>query len=382
MESSQIGRVGTSPTHKSFNIEEFPHRHPLWWCSTSYEIDAILGDDYEGPQGFHQQLNDYRLDPDLMATPALVVPVYDPIERLIGVWARAHPNSHRVWRGAVGHRYGLGFASTANAVYEPIGDVGVLTSIEAGMAIHASFARNMMEPPPVVAYHYYPGEPVPMGRADEIAASLPKRKWVMQLGTDIVNPIHWAVAKRLSAGVVKSIAPSPQGLRDMEIKSWESCLADRLEYYPPNDDISSYLVAAEWCPATAERVFPHLSRNTIIRIKDSLKPVKHANQITIRRGLTIVDTVDGWLWDEKGMIVATAVPTNVYAYRNGNKTRHKGFIRYGDQFYPFDTGRFRTDTFAVVEATLLKNGVTPPLVHPIIANSMADIALYLSGSAS
>jgi hypothetical protein len=96
--------------------------------------------------------------------------------------------------------------------------------------------------------------------------------------------------------------------------------------------------------------------------------------------ITILETDDGWLWSEKGLLVAGAVPVDVTAYRDeSGELRHRGSIRHRNELYPFDSATFRDNTAGVIEEVLLRAGITNlPIQHPILEGRIAMIAMYWS----
>ena len=376
------------------------HKHPYWWRTSRGELALHVGDgrlDKLGVKG---------------ADAVTAIPLYDKHGHIIGLKhvQRTENNhlggksvsiSHYATNYVYGCSGGIGFyhalrcvgsADRSNIAYIT-GDY--LTAIQ----WHQNYFRQNVTPLPLI---YIPDIATLTTDVSEVVVNLPVRDWVvLEHGTGLA---HWVLAKKINALVV------PTYVEHMEFtlsshqlsrysKHWTAAFYDKFV----NSDIGS------WRLENALRVmgWPGEFRNAVVNVWprdkvemcDSLVGKSSERRITLKRNVTIVDTPKGWLWEEEGAIIVSAVPVVTKRYHTSNGVVHEGYIRWDKLIeqsiiheynkttsvsnmihVPFKTLRFRKDPVAVIETALLKAGMDVPAVHPAFTGSIAELALYFSGA--
>jgi hypothetical protein len=102
------------------------------------------------------------------------------------------------------------------------------------------------------------------------------------------------------------------------------------------------------------------------------------SRVTVRRGLTI-EVVDGqWVWAETGECLLSDPPIirGVYVDES-RRVRYRGYVQVHNNVLTFDSVRFRKDACSVIEAVLVRAGLPPPVIHPMVVPHVAAVALYL-----
>jgi hypothetical protein len=256
----------------------------------------------------------------------------------------------------------------------------------AALRVHEEWARQDPSPPPIVV--------VPGDSAFDIRATvknLPKRDWVVVIPKILTARTAklFSLARRLGARVRLVPADSGDvnwstfGVASQIIDrsdSWEKRLDGLIEGFPTGFPMSAFLGEFGMTPETITRAKRFWSMSVCSKIHNSLGATKRSRSFLLSPRITILETDDGWLWSEKDLLVAGAVPVDVTAYRGeSGEVRHRGWIRHGNELYPFDSATFRDNTAGVIEEVLLRAGVRNlPIQHPILEGRIAMIAMYWS----
>lgn len=368
-------------------VGAFPHQPPNWWHFGPSELDALLGAD---PIPAHLECRRLGSLHESVGDSAIVVPMYDHLDRVTAVWAAARNDSRAtVLRPAWYSRrmpdtpIGVGFLRTAMGTVRIWGQSGlVVRDPTIALQLAADALRHGHRPPPVVV--------VPPGDAADpryLSALLAGRTWVVAAPPrlDAANAKLFRLARNLRARV--GILPPDAGSLSWRIDNaadniiaaaghWGERLANLLSRQPVGSLLAGFLYSFGWTDEIAAEVEPYWPVELCARVRDAVQGVFQPVSIPLGRRFTVADTPEGWVWLEKSWLVAEAIPTTIEAYLDASgRTRHRGTIRFRGQFYAYDAENFRENTAAIIESTLLTAGAVGVVdFHPRIVDRILSIA--------
>lgn len=369
MRSRTMRSVTDSDIHAALRITDQPHVRGHWWTSTLKEIEVYIGDHSE-PRG---RLSAEFGVPD--STVALVIPAYGVDRRLVGViiGSAVRSNGAIMWltRCATGDSGGLTNLDNAPQRTSSVSmNFGLLVDrfnkIRNGQAVPTEFVVGPID-----------GELVAMIR-DELTANVT----VTVPAIDALGDRALYLARRLDARI-HVLTGADEDLtwqRALYVTTERDLQVLRLRKMSPTDSAD-----VQWGPAEADqavatgRLTKREADTITLRIGHALKVGHGGNTLVpLRRGLTVEIDGTGWSHQETGMLLTRAVPYVTRIYRDeARKIRYVGFIKYGAAMYHFDSSQFRKNPAAVIEATMLRHGVDPPAIHPIVVPYIATLALFL-----
>lgn len=390
------GRTGTAVPDDVFTAlgltPSEQHNPPDWWHTTVGELDMLLGEDAYPTAAEARRLG---LKPGNDHRGALVIPTYDTVGRISGVWAAAAlkpqagaPQPDWRWRGLLDVPGSISLARGMSNDVASWGQSGLLlTDPSLVIRLHVERQRHGATAPPAVLLP--PDESLD---PTATALRLPTRNWTLVIPKDL-NPKSarlFRIAACLRAKVrllggdtilertVSEMATQVIGRADW----WGLRLGELLDQQTASPRVAAFLQSMNWSEEMTDRLMVNgfLTLSAAAVIRESLAQTSVGRSVPVRTGMTILDTADGWVWVERGLLVASAVPDRIHAYLGPrNRVRHRGVIRYRGDGYEFDSGRFRLNPAAIIETVLLRAGVRhvpPPDVR--ILDRMVDIALILS----
>ena len=386
----RVGRIEDT-AFTTAGLQEHPHNPPLWWASTAAELKLYL-EDCGDPRGSLYAAFKAGADFDVESATALAVPAYDRLDRVVGVWMACgdvNDVGFQAYRGVPGAGPGVAFLGAAGGRGAWGPQVVVVPDVRHALLIHAAhvalngFGQGR---PPVVGVEVGEGA----GWAAAVAKVLDGRDcvvWTPHWGDIRTYPKVLALAKALGArvgtrgNVMRIRLNYPTALCEYVAAAvpWAEALGDAVEratdsWVPP------LLAEVGWNRMVAETVRP-VWKASVYDKAVGLTAVRAAcREVRAGRDLTVAVTNEGWVHAESGEALLDAVPVVTAVYRDdAGKVRHAGYVRFGGNVYKFDSAGFRKDAAAVIEAALLRGGCDRgPLVHPLIADKLAALALYFS----
>jgi len=383
--------TGVGEAHAVLGLADQPHSPPYWWSISVGELDDILGPDVFPATSADRRLGlPARHDP---ASVAVVVPTYDQIGRVSGLWAAAGcaERGGRVdvdwrWRGLHDFPGGVGLLHSASSQVPAWGGCGLIWSDPGpALRLHADRRRHASDRPPAVI--------LPPHHALDIASisrTLPARKWVALVDKSI--DAHSAAVFKLCSSVSAMVRLLPDDKPKLwtttsagvelvaRAASWQDRIGDLISGFQPGHRLASFLVELGWNSDLEARCFPRWTAETRAKVADSLGATERVRSVPIRKGLTIVEADGLWVWEEKNIVVSDVILDQVRSYLDANGAkRHKGLILHKGLVHQFDTNRFREDPSAAVETALLEAGVAdPPSFHPCLSGLVADIVMHFN----
>lgn len=393
--AEQMGRRETGVpgvVHAMLGVADIPHRKSDWWTIGVETLDELIED------AFPARYEDRRLGLSVrqdFGESALCVPSWDVLGRPVGVWAAARavngPKGPKIdwrWRGIHGIPGGIGFLLTAGNTVPSWGNTGLILQ-DPGEAIrlHADRIRHSAPNPPVVLLPHHESCS-PHG----VSTALPNRPWVVPVEKELSSKTASAfqVARNLEGRV--RLLPEDRRSWKMTVVTaadeligrsghWVDRMADLLENQMPGNRLAAFMSGLNWGEDLEARTAGRWPAATVDCVRQSVSPTEWRKSVRVCRDMTIVETIDGWIWEERGIQVAAAVPENVVAYKDQDgKTRHRGEIRHRGLFHPFDTDQFRIDPAAAIETALLDARVDAhPGIHPAIVDYIVEISLHFHG---